>query len=208
MQNLRNAKQPDEQLGADEDLEVEAAPVPDDKELKQISVLAQQYLTLQSEIAALENQLQLKNDSLKTLREKDLPLAMTSVGMLGCDLVGGGRLTLKTAIVAGISEAKKPAALAALEKNNLGSLIKHELKIVFGKGEDKWAKKFMRDLAQRKKPLHVERKDSVHPQTLMANVRLMVAELKKKGLDAQNLPDDMYNLLGVCELKYAEVDTK
>lgn len=102
---------------------------------------------------------------------------------------------------------RQEAAFAALEKAGQGDLIKHTLTIKFGKGEEKWAAKFMRDLAQRKKPLRVERKDAVAPQTLGAFVREQAAAAKEQGVPLKDyLGEAMFGLLGIYERRWTEVD--
>jgi hypothetical protein len=200
MNDLRNALLDDEQL----DQDVEAAPIPDNKDLANIAALAQKYVALEKTIAFLENTLKNRKEELKTLREGALPLALTEVGMTKFTLQGGTQVTLKTGYVASISETNRPAAHEWLEQHGAGSIIKHEIKITFGKGEEAWARKFMSDMAKRKRPLRYERKDAVHPQTLGAFVRERVADAKANGLSPEaELP---FPLLGVFELRYAEVE--
>lgn len=197
-QDLRNALLDDEQL------DIEPAPIPQDAALKNIARLAQDYAHLEREIADLEDQLKAAKDAWRSLREGSLPLALTEVGMTKFTLTGGSQITLKTGYVASITEANRAAAHEWLEQNGHGSIIKHEIKIVFGKGEEAWAKKFMRDMAQRKKPLKYERKDAVHPQTLGAFVRETIAAAKADGQSPEAVIP--FPLLGIFELRYAEVE--
>lgn len=195
-----------ERLIGDDELEVEAAPVPDAGELKQIAALAAEYLALEDVISEIEQRLAAKKLALKTLREHQLPLALTEVGMESFRLVGGGEVKLKNMVSGGVSEANQREAFAALEKNGHGGIIKHEIKILFGKGEEAWAKKFLRDMEKRKRPLNAQRKDFIAPQTLGAFVREQVKEFESRGLDPQAaMPDDLYRLLGVYRMRYAEV---
>lgn len=195
-----------ERLIGDTDLEVEAAPVPEESELKRIADLAREYLELENEIGIIEDRLSAKKLALKTLREQQLPLALTEVGMESFKLVGGREVRLKSMVAGSVSEANQSEAFAALEKNGHGGIIKHEIKILFSKGEEAWARKFLRDLSQRKRPLNAQRKDFIAPQTLGAFVREQVKEFEASGLDpATAMPDDLYRLLGVYRLRYAEV---
>lgn len=198
----QNAQTVDERLGDDD--EVEAAPVPDNDDLKKISTLAAQYIALEKEIADLEAQLAAKQAALKVVRELDLPTAMTEVGTTGFDLVGGGSVKLKTGYVAGISEKNRLAAHTWLENHGSGSLIKRTFTISFGKGEETWARKFERDMAQRKRPLQCERKDAVHTQTLGKFVREKIAAAKSNGISPEKeIPFDLFSIF---ELRYAEVE--
>lgn len=190
-------------LMLEEDDVVEAAPAPDDKDLAQVKDLAHRYLALEQECTQIEEQLKRKQLELRQIRESDLPLAMTTIGMTAFSLVGGGLVRVKEAIHAGISQANQPQAFSWLEKNGHGAIIKHEIKILFGKGEDAWAKKFLRDCAARKKLLRTERKDAVHPGTLTAFVKEQIAAAKAEGKSPENVIP--YDILGVFTLRYAEV---
>lgn len=197
-QALRNALLDDEQL------DIEPAPIPQDAALKNIAKLANDYAELERNILKLEEELQLKKAAFKALREGSLPLALTEVGMTKFTLTDGTNIALKTGYVASIAEANRQAAHEWLEKSGNGSIIKHVITIMFDKGEDAWAKKFLRDMAQRKKPLRYERKDSVHPQTLGKFVRESIANAKAEGLNPEAVIP--FPLLGVFELRYAEVE--
>lgn len=187
----------------EDDGDVESAPPPADADLKTVAELAQRVLTLEDEIAVLEAEAQTKKNALKEITEHTLPLALTQLGMTKFELTGGGLVGIKEIIAASISEANKAAAHAWLEKNGHGSLIKRQITITFGKGEEKWAAKFMRDLAQRKKPVRSQLKEAVNYQTLGAFVREQIVDARIKGKDPQDvLP---YTLLGVFEAKIAEV---
>lgn len=201
MNRLPNAIEPDELLG--DDPEVEAAPPPDDADLKTVAQLAERHIELEAQIAALQAELAVKQSALEAIRNSDLPLAMTSLGLELFRLTGGGVIELKEIIAASITKENQPKAFPWLEKNGHGDLIKHVITIQFGKGEDAWAKKFLQDLAKRKRPLKFDRKDTVHPQTLGAFVREQIRAAKAEGLDPRDqLP---YDLLGVFQQKYAEV---
>lgn len=72
---------------------------------------------------------------------------------------------------------RREAAIAWLESNGHEALIKRSFEIEFGRDEQEWAQKFKRDLAQRKKPLHVNEGLDINANSLSALVR----ELAKKG---------------------------
>lgn len=201
---LRNAMEEDEMLMPDP--EVEAAPVPDAADLKQVADVARRYVELEADIASLEEQLSTKKAALKAVREAELPLAMTTVGLESFQLVGGGKIELKKMIAASITEVNKEAAHSALERAGYGSIIKHEIKIMFGRGEEAWAAKFMRDLAKRKRPIPHTRRDFIEYQTLQKQAREMVEAAREQNLEpAEAIPNDLHRLLGIYELRYADL---
>jgi hypothetical protein len=176
---------------------------PKDSELNRVRALAQRQLDLQRRVAELEGDLKRANDDLKAVREVSLPNAMVEVGMKSFELAGGGSVTVEEMIVGSLTVANKEAGFAWLEDHGHGAIIKHEIKISFGRDEDTWAKKFLRDLAQRKKPLKFERKDTIAPQTLQAFIREQIANAMKENLDPKvAIPHDVF---GVTTLRFAKV---
>jgi hypothetical protein len=193
----RNAQQPAEQLTQSLIADVEAAPAPSDEDLKKIAESARAIYKLELEIAAIEKLLAAKAAQLKMLSEVTVPAAMDGVGMTGFQLGKGFSVEIKEILAASIPKDGKDAAFALLERDGAGGLIKRKVVVLFGKGEDAWAKKFIRDMAQRKKPLNATIDMAVHAQSLGAYVR----EKKAVGM----LSDEMRKLLGVFELRKAFV---
>lgn len=188
----------------DDDGDVEAAPAPEDADLKNVATLAYRAIDIEREIAQLQEQLRQKQDAHKTIVENDLPLALTSLGMTEFKLIGGASISIKDIVAASITEVNRKAAHEWLEKHGHGSLIKRTITITFGKGEEKWAAKFMRDMAQRKKPLRAQIKEAVNYQTLGAFVREQVQGARNRKVDPQKVIP--YPLFGVYEIKVAEID--
>jgi hypothetical protein len=186
--------------------EVEPAPVPTDAALRKISVLADRYLMLECDIADLADALAKKQAALKAVREVDLPTAMAEAGTRRFDLTDGSVVKLEEGVGAHITEANKPKAHAWLEDHGHGAIVKHQITILFGKGEEDWAKKFIRDCKQRKKQLNLERKDSVHSQTLGKFIRDQAEQAKQDQVSLSiRVP---YDLFGVHEYRYATVERK
>lgn len=199
----RNAREPEEMIPLGDEVEdVEAAPVPDDADIRGVAQLASDMTDLEREIAALEAELARKREAHKAIREGSLPLKMAELGMEEFKLTGGGRIEIIKMTAASITELNRPKAHEWLEKDGSGSIIKKTITIEFGKGEEAWAKKFLADLAKRKKPLKHTLKEAVHYQTLQKFVRDKLAEAKSEGLDAkQFIPHDLF---GIFQVTYAE----
>lgn len=188
----------------DEDPDVEAAPVPTDDLLNNVATLARRQLEVEGEIAELTALLAQKNLDLKAIREGSLPLAMTEVGMTKFTMTGGYEVVIHDGVYGSITKEKADAAHAWLEKHGHGDLIKRTITITFGKGEEAWAAKFMRDMALRKKPLRHELKRAVNHNTLGAFVREQARLAKEENLPIELKLDK--ELLSVFELRYAEVN--
>jgi len=179
-----------------DDGDVEAAPEASDKQLKQISTLVQAMVKLQGEVDQAQAVLKDKMQAFQAISEVALPEAMSAAGYTAPTKmkIAGMQVEFVTKHDAHISKDRQAEAYAWLEKNGHGDLIKHAINITFGKDEEAYFKKFIRDLAKRKKPVKAEIKDSVHTGTLGAFVREKIA--------AGDLPEKAMTLLGVFIRRY------
>lgn len=183
--------------------DIEAAAGPTDKELSKVTRLAREQLDHQKEIETLEKRLSEAQLRLKINREQDLPAAMDEAKIAEFKLSNGASVTIKTSAQASITEANRPKAHAWLEKHKHGALIKRQIQILFGKGEDTWAKKFLADCKKRKLKLKLATKEWVDHNTLKAFVR----EQRSLALEEKRNPDEAVpkDLFGVYVARFAEV---
>ncbi len=140
-----------------------------DEQLKSISELANRQIGLESEIATRELELDLKKNALKKIQEQDLPDLMASVGMSEFKLLNGNKITISKFYSPNIPADKLGEAFAWLRRTGNDSIIKNELVIPFGKGQDEVAKKAFAELS--KLGYSVAQKQGVHHQTLKAFVK-------------------------------------
>lgn len=191
-------------LGDEEELlDVEAAPLPTDADISKVRELAQAQATLEDRIAKGEALLKKLKEAHKLISEQQLPVAMKALGMRKFTMVGGAEVEVKAFIAASVPKPKTDEVFQAVEKMGHGSIIKHAITIVFGRDEEKWAAKFMRDMAQRKKPLNHTRKDWIEPSTYGKFIRDQVAALRQKGTDPYTvLPKETF---GIYEGEAAEI---
>lgn len=180
------------------DYEDAAKPPPGDNILARLGALAADQLQAEARVAQLEADLKQGKEDLRDICENKLPALMEEAGQAEELTVSGIKIAIKTAIRGSIPKGKEAPAFAWLEKNGHERIIKRQFTIDFGKEEDKWADKFERDCAQRKKPLHLKRKKTVAPQTLQAFVRGQLEE-------GVAIPMDTF---GVFRQKFAKVETK
>lgn len=163
--------------------------------LARLQGLAQEQLNAEARVTALEEQLAEAKAVYNRLRLTDLPNLMDELELPGFTMKSGVKLEMGEEIRASIPKGREGEAFAWLEDRKEGGLIKREIKIEFGKGDEKWADKFERDCAQRKKPLNLSRKKHVHFQTLQAFVKGQLRE----GVD---IPQDVF---GVFRQRFAKV---
>lgn len=172
---------PEEQLG--------------DNSLARLRGLAQELVDGEARIASLQQQLAEANAAYNDTRLKRLPDLMDELEIPEITLPGGVKVKMDTEIRAGIKDEHKEKAHKWLEDNDNGNLIKRQVTIDFSKEEEGWAKKFMRDCAQRKKKLNLKMKKTVHNGTLTKFVKESLAD----GVD---LPQDLF---GVFRQRFAKV---
>jgi uncharacterized small protein (DUF1192 family) len=156
-----------------------------DESLTVVAELANRQLVLEKEVEDLEAQLKEKKEALTQVAEKDLPEALAECGLSEIKLLDGSKVTVKPYYQANPPKEKYDEAMAWLRDNGHGDLIKNDVTVSFGKGEDNRAedfKVFLRDNGT-----SYTDKTGVHPMTFKAFVREQVET-------GQNLP---FDLLGI-----------
>ena len=113
---------------------------------------------------------------LKQLTRELIPSEMQEMGLERID-VDGNSVTLNQFVYASIPEANKAEAFAFLRDIGEDDIIKNEVKVQFGKGQDNEAGAFMDDC--QKAGLDPEQKTAIHPMTLQATIK----EWLKQGRD-------------------------
>ena len=133
----------------------------------------------EAEVARLEEELGLAKQALRHISENTLPTLMDECGMTEFTTTDGIKISVTETIRASIPIESQAQAFEWLKGHNHDDLIKREFKIEFGKGEEKWAEEFEKKLNEEERPLKVQVKRGVHPQTLASFVR----EQLKEGVD-------------------------
>lgn len=171
---------------------------PGDNLLARISGLALDQKQAEADVARLEEELKAAQAKLRDIAEHQLPALMDEAEMKICQTRDGITVKVVEKIRGSIPAATAPKAFAWLEEHGHGNLIKREVKVEFGRDEEAWAKKFLADLAKRKKPLKHELKRAVHPSTLAS----FVTEQLQEGVD---IPLDTF---GVYRQRSAKIEFK
>lgn len=155
------SEQPVYDYGAD-------AAQPSGGDLAKLSALARQQREAEQAAAAAEEQLKKAQDALRDLSQRTIPDLMKDLGLAEFKTSEGFKVSIKEQLRVSVPKNRLADAIAWVENNGGEDLVKRAFHILFGRDEEKWAAKFMRDLAQRKKPLRVERNDWVESATLKA----------------------------------------
>ena len=142
------------------------------KRTDNIQSLADQVEKLDS----LNKRLVLQEDNIKNTKKdidrlsgEVIPTMMTEMGLSELKLQDGSHLKVSTSYKAHITEANKEMAFNWLRDNGLGDIIKNEISVSFGRGEDNKAAHYA-ELAKGQ-GLEPTQKLKVEPMTLKALVR-------------------------------------
>jgi hypothetical protein len=143
-------------------------------DLESIRKLAEEVRDLERTKEDLENETKVINGRLTELTQKHLPEAMASLGMDSFSLADGSKISVKDFVSGTLNKAPdKEVALAWVNDNGGESLIKTDVKMSFGKGQDNQAKNAIGLLQEQ--GYEVEADKTIHPQTLAAFAREKMA---------------------------------
>ncbi len=147
---------------------------------KQLSGLVRQLNTKQEQIDQTEDYLkELKQEKQKIAFEQ-IPMLMDQMGIERID-VDGATVKLKSFVSASIPADRKQEAFNWLREHNLDDIIKNDIVVSFGRGQDNAAGDVMYDLEQ--KGYHPEQKTHIHAMTLKAFIKERVEQGKPIDLD-------------------------
>lgn len=158
--------------------------VPSNNEVAEIAALAKLQIQRQIELEKAEIAVKEASENLRQVQEIDLPNAMLQAGVSEIRLPDGQRITLKEDVYASIPKDRMFEALTWLKEHNLADVIKNEIKVNFGKGEEVAAEALIRELNEHGWT-NYDSKTTVHPSTLKALIREQLA----KGV---NIPLDVF----------------
>lgn len=154
-------------------------------DLAAVSMLARQLTALTEDERLISERLKETKEHIRRISEEALPTAMLELGLESLTLEDGSRIGVSTDYYADIPKAKESDAFRWLRDNGYGSLIKNEIKAMFGKGEDELASAFVNYAAEHS--IDIKAKQAVHPQTLRAFVR-------EKAEAGSPVPDDLFGV--------------
>lgn len=145
-----------------------------DNILAAISQKARDMVTARERVTECEEKLRQAQLALKDISEREMPELMAAAGQTEVKTQDGIRVIIKEVLRASIPSDRVVKALSWLEDRGHGSVIKHEIKVDFGKGQDDKAEELSK--AALKMGVVPSEKRTVHPQTLQALLRELLAE--------------------------------
>lgn len=179
-----------------EDLSAYAEDAPDgrgDNILAELARKADEYLEASKAVAEAEAALEAARQRFRVISEQELPEIMERAGQDNCRTSQGYQVAIKKVIRASIPIARQHEAFQWLEQHGHASVIKNIVSAEFGRGEGEAADSAVKTLLEL--GVHPNQKRSVHPQTLAA----LVKELLATGVE---IPLETF---GVLEQKVATV---
>ena len=144
-----------------------------------------QLQSLEDEVKVLEENLKRKKEAADKISEEVIPEIMENMKLKTLKLQDGSAIEVKEVYSATIPVAQKESAFRWLRDNDLGDLIKNEITVSFGRGEDDKATQYA-GLAEGQ-GYQPQQKLKVEPMTLKALYR----ERVESGDD---LPSEHFNL--------------
>ena len=164
-------------------------------QLGEISKLANLQMELENEVYMLEEKLMEEKRKLKKIQEEALPELLFDLGLSSIVLSTGQKITITENVYPSITKAGKQHFYDWLRSKGYGDIIKNEIKISFGVGDDGKAKMLQKFISQRKSlaDLLPEQRESIHGGTLKAFVKRCLAE----GI---NLPESILMILSIINI--------
>jgi len=152
-------------------------------DLSAVSELGRLAKLHQRDIEDMEDVLKERKEQYRKLTEEVLPQAMAELGMKSFKMADGSSIDIKAFYGASISEDKRADAFAWLRDNGFGDLIKNNVSVRFGRGEDDHCARLLEILGDR--GYVAEQSEKVEPMTLKAWVK----ERVEKGGE---FPSDLF----------------
>jgi len=153
--------------------------------VENLSTLVIELQRLEDEIHSDEEKLKLKKEKSDKISNVAIPEIMRALKLKTMKLADGSAIEVKEVYSATIPLDKKEGAFNWLREHGLGDLIKNEVTVSFGRGEDNKAVEYA-DLA-RGQGLEPTQKLKVEPMTLKALFR-------ERSENNEELPSEHFNL--------------
>jgi len=114
----------------------------DSRKLDGVSRLATEAANLEREISDAEQLLKGKKQALREITDEQLPEALEEMGLQKFTLTDGAEISVKPIYGASIPVGRKEEAFKWLRDHEFGDLVKNNVTVTFGRGEDETAKLF------------------------------------------------------------------
>jgi type III secretion system FlhB-like substrate exporter len=167
------------------DLEAESIIKIDTAKSADIALNCNKLLETQKQIKKAEEEISKLKEAEVHLSDNVIPNLMREAGISKMELTDGSVVNVKPYYQAHINESFKERAHNWLRENGHGDLIKNNVTLEFGKGQDEIAQSVIQDAQS--KGYNVKQKQGVHASTLKGWVREQIQEGKQ-------VPNDMFGV--------------
>jgi hypothetical protein len=168
-----------------DELAADSLNIPEVDDLSLLTELVKKHLTIENEIEMMVYELAIKQGELRNLSEKIIPEIFERLNLEEIKLNNGVKVNVKPFYAGTITAENQPAAFTWLKENEHDDLIKNELKLTFGKGEEETCLGLMESLEVA--GYNFVNKKSVHPQTLKAFIKEQIEAGNKEFSSAMDL---------------------
>ena len=141
----------------------------DDSQLDGISRLANEAAALEQKLIEKEQAMKETKAALHKITDEQLPEALEEMGLQKFTLTDGAEISVKPIYSASIPKDRRDEAYQWLRDNDFGDMVKNNVTVTFGRGEDVVAKKFL-DLCGNQ-GFAPDQLEKVEPMTLKAWLR-------------------------------------
>ena len=155
------------------------------KNINSLASEVKKLKALEDEIKNDEELMKKKKKNLEQISGEVIPTLLSEMGLSSLKLADGSSVDVKQNYSASISVSNREKAYSWLRQNGLGDIIKNEITVSFGRGEDNKAAQYANlAVGQGYQPTQ---KLKVEPMTLKALVRERIETGK-------SLPTDIFNV--------------
>ena len=149
----------------------------------ELSEQIEKLKSIGAQVLAIEIKLKELKEQEKYINNFTIPELMEKMNLSTLKLKDGSELSVKKIYSATIKADKKAQAIQWLRNNGLGDIVKNEITVNFGQGEENKAAEYA-DLAK-SNGYEPSQKEAVHAATL----RVTMEDWKNKGND---VPEDLF----------------
>ena len=153
--------------------------------IKSLANQVKKLRDLEDQVKTEEQALKDKEKEIERISGEVIPTLLSEMGLSSLKLADGSAVDVKPYYAANISVKNREAAYNWLRENGLGDIIKNDITVSFGRGEDNKAAEYA-NLAKGQ-GFQPTQKLKVEPMTLKALVR----ERIEKGVE---MPMDIFNV--------------
>ena len=168
-----------------QDLEQDQQEVIEKTDIQQLSGYCLELQALEDDITSKEEELKKQKEKADKIASEIIPNMLAEQGLSSLKLADGSGVEVRKTYSCTVKKDNLESAYKWLRDNGLGDIIKNEVFVTFGKGEDNKAQDLL-DLAEQS-GYEPQQKQKVEPMTLKALFR----ERIEAGLD---MPSDSFNL--------------